>query len=453
LTVGGGDILKAVIVGAGEVGFHLASVLSREGHEVSVIDRSSQAIERVNEGLDVLTVIGHGASVKALRNAEVARADLYVAVTDSDEVNLLSCLAARSMGAKRTVARLSSWVYLRGARQVYRGLLGVDLVISPEALASAEITKAVKSPAVLSLETFAAGKVLVKQLKLDRSCKFVRKQLKDVHLPEGTLVAGVLRGGEMIIPRGEDSLQVGDSAYVIGKAESMARVEKIFGLEAPPAQRVVIMGGGEVGFQTAQMLRRAHLDVRIIEKDEGRCAHLSEYLQGVTVLHGDGTQLNFLREELSGIDLFVGASGDDEVNILSALLAKELGAKKSVVVVEKPDYTSVYTKVGVDQAISPRQLAANAILRFLRRGDVVSVAVLEDGKAEVLEVIAGAKSRVVGKKLSEARFPKGSLVGAIVRENEVIVPRGDDLISRGETVILFVLPEVLQKVGDLFQKL
>jgi len=449
---GGGDHLKAVIVGAGEVGFHLASVLSREGQEVSVVDRSPEAIDKVNESLDVLTVVGHGAGVKVLRNAETAAADLFVAVTDADEVNLLSCLAARSMGAKRTVARVSSWVYLRGAKQVYRDLLDVDLVISPEALASAEIAKAVKSPAVLSLETFAAGKVLVKQLKLDRGCKFCRKELKDIHLPEGTLVAGVLRGGDMIIPHGDDSLQVNDCAYIIGKAESMARIEKTFGLDPPPTQRVVIVGGGEVGFQTAQMLRRARLDVRIIEKDEGRCAHLSEYLKGVTVLHGDGTELSFLREEISGIDLFVGASGDDEVNILTALLAKELGARKSVVVVEKPDYSPVYDRIGVDQAISPRQLAANAILRFLRRGDVVSVAMLEDGKAEVLELIAGPKSRVAGKKLSEMRFPKGSLVGAIVRKDEVIVPGGDDEIMRGDTVILFVLPEVLQKVGRLFQK-
>lgn len=417
-----------------------------------MIDRSAEAIERVNESLDCLTVVGHGASVRCLRNAEISSADLFVAVTDADEANLLACLAARSMGAKRTVARVSSWVYVRGARRVYRDLLDLDLIISPEGLASAEIAKAVKSPAVLSLESFAAGKVLVKQLKVDRSCKFARKQLKDVSLPEGTLVAGVLRGDEMLVPRGDDALQVGDSAYIIGRTESMDRIEKLFGLEAPPTQRVVIMGGGEVGFQTAQMLRRFHLDVRIIEKDSGRCAHLSEYLQGVTVLHGDGTQLTFLREELLDIDLFVGASGDDEVNILSALLAKELGASKSVVLVNKPDYAPVYERIGVDKAISPRLLTANAILRFLRRGDVVSVAVLEGGKAEVLEIIAGSKSHVLEKQLSEAHFPKGSLVGAIVRGEDVIVPRGDDVIRRGDSVILFVLPEVVGKVEKLLRK-
>lgn len=211
------------------------------------------------------------------------------------------------------------------------------------------------------------------------------------------------------------------------------------------------MGGGEVGFQTAQMLRRSHLDVRIIEKDTARCAHLSEYLAGVTVLHGDGTQLSFLREELSGIDLFVGASGDDEVNILSALLAKELGAAKSVVVVNKPDYAPVYERLGVDKAISPRLLTAGAIVRFLRRGDVVSVALLEGGKAEVLEIIARPKGRVVEKRLSEARFPKGSLAGAIVRADDVVVPRGDDVIQNGDTVILFALPAVVGKVEKLFQ--
>jgi len=389
--------------------------------------------------------------VKCLRNAEAAKADLFVAVTDGDEINLLSCLAARSMGAKRTVARVSSWVYVRGARRVYRDLLNLDLIISPEALASAEIAKAVKSPAVLRLESFAAGKVLVKQLKIGRDNKFARKKLKDINLPEGTLVAGVLRGDDMIVPRGDDELQVGDSAYVIGKTESMERIEKLFGLEVPPTQRVVIMGGGEVGFQTAQMLRRSHLDVRIIEKDAGRCAHLSEYLPGVTVLHGDGTQLSLLREELSGIDLFVGVSGDDEVNILSALLAKELGASKSVVLVNKPDYASVYEKIGVDKAISERLLTANAILRFLRRGEVVSVAVLESGKAEVLEIIVGPKSRVLEKNLSEAHFPKGSLVGAIVRGEEVIVPGGDDVLQRGDSVILFVLPEVVDKVEKLLR--
>ena len=426
-------------------------MLSHEGHEVSVIDRSSDAIDRVNESLDCLTIVGHGAGVKSLRNAETAKADLFVAVTDGDEANLLSCLAARSMGAKRTVARVSSWVYVRGARRLYRDLLNLDLIISPEALASAEITKSVKSPAVLRLESFAAGKVLVKQLKIGRDNKFARKKLKDISLPEGTLVAGVLRGDDMIVPRGDDELQIGDSAYVIGKTESMERIEKLFGLEVPPTQRVVIMGGGEVGFQTAQMLRRSHLDVRIIEKDAGRCAHLSEYLQGVTVLHGDGTQLSLLREELSDIDLFVGVSGDDEVNILSALLAKELGATKSVVLVNKPDYATVYEKIGVDKAISERLLTANAILRFLRRGEVVSVAVLESGKAEVLEIIVGPKSRVLEKNLSEARFPKGSLVGAIVRGEDVIVPGGDAVLHRGDSVILFVLPEVVDKVEKLLR--
>jgi trk system potassium uptake protein TrkA len=434
------------------VGFHLASVLTHEGHEVSVVDRSPEAIARVNESLDCLTLVGHGAGVKALRNAETAESDLFIAVTDSDEVNLLSCLAARSMGAKRTVARVSSWVYVRGARRVYRDLLGLDLIISPEALASAEITKSVKSPAVLSLESFASGKVIVKQLKVGRSCKFSRKELKDVSLPEGTLVAGILRGEEAIVPRGDDTLQVGDAAYIIGRAESMARIERLFGVEVPPTQKVVIMGGGEVGFQTAQMLRRSHLDVRIIEKDAGRCAHLSEYLTGVTVLHGDGTQLSFLKEELTGIDLFVGSSGDDEVNILSALLAKELGAAKSVVLVEKPDYASMYERLGVDKAISPRLLTANAIVKFLRRGDVVSVAVLDGGKAEVLEIIAGPKSRALNKPLSEAHFPKGSLVGAIVRGDDVIVPTGEDVIQRGDTVILFVLPEVVEKVENLLLK-
>jgi trk system potassium uptake protein TrkA len=426
-------------------------MLCAEGHEVSVIDSSAEAIARVTESLDCLTVVGHGASVKALRNAEVAEADLFVAVTDSDEVNLLSCLAARSLGAKRTVARVSSWVYVRGARRVYRDLLNLDLVISPESLAAEEIAKAVKSPAVLSLESFASGKVLVKQLKVGRSCKFARKQLKDVSLPEGTLIAGVLRGDAMIVPGGDDAMQVGDSAYVIGRTESMGRMEKLFGVEAPPPQRVVVMGGGEVGFQTAQMLRRSHLDVRIIERDAARCAHLSEYLTGVTVLHGDGTQLSFLKEELSGIDLFVGASGDDEVNILSALLAKELGAAKSVVVVNKPDYAPVYERLGVDKAISPRLLTAAAIIRFLRRGDVVSVALLEGGKGEVLEIIAGPKGRILGKRLSEARFPKGALAGAIVRADDVIVPRGDDVIDTGDTVILFVLPGVVEKVEKMFR--
>ncbi len=427
-------------------------MLSNEGHEVSVVDRSSDAIARVNESLDCLTVVGHGAGVKSLRDAEVSSADLFVAVTDADGANLLSCLAARSMGAKKTVARISSWVYLRGARRVYGRLLNIDLIISPEALASSEVAKAVKSPAVLSLESFAAGKVIVKQLKVGRDCKLARRELKDVNLPEGTLVACLLRGEDMIIPRGDDALQVGDSTYVIGKAESMAHIEKLFGAELPPTQRVLIMGGGEVGFQTAQMLRRSNLDVRIIEKDAGRCAHLSEHLTGVKVLHGDGTQLSFLREELSGIDLFVGASGDDEVNILSALLAKELGALKSVVLVNKPDYAPVYERLGVDKAISPRLLTANAILQFLRRGQAISVALLEGGKVEVLEIVAGPKSRVQGKRLSEAHFPKGSLVGAIVRADEVIVPTGDNVIQAGDTVILFVMPEVVGKVEKLLRK-
>lgn len=447
--------MKVVVIGMGETGKYVASVLAQEKHDIVIIDDSAASLRRAEEGMDVMALLGHGASLQKLRRANAGSADLVVAVSGSNEINLLAAITARHLGAKRTVARVDSGDYLE---EDHRGFslkfLGIDLVINTRILIANEIYKLIKSVGAIAVEDFADNRIELLEIAIEEQQKIIEKPLRELHLPENSLVAAILRNEEMIIPNGSDEILPGDEIFVVGALSTIPKLEKIFGEKRrKQAQKVVIVGGGDVGYAVARLLEREEMSVLLIEQDAERCVELSNVLSKTVVLQGDGTDISMLRDEkIEQCDAFVAVSGDDETNMASSLLAKNLGARKTLALVNKPDYVPLFELLGIDATVSPRIFAANKILKFAREEEVVSISLLENGKAEILELIPVAGSQIVNKPLAEVNFPRGAVVAGVASREKVFVPRGKDQIEAGNTVVVLTLPEVRPAVERLCKK-
>jgi len=447
--------LKVIVIGMGEVGKYIASVLSQEKHDVIIVDVSAAALAQAEETMDVLALRGHGASMKTLQEAKVQEADLVLGVTGRDEINLLAAITAKQLGAKRTVARVSNRDYLGDTeRGFYHNLLGIDLVISVQILVANEIRKLIKSVGALAIEDFADNRVEMMQLAIEDELGVLEKPLRDLDMPDGCLVAAILRNENLIIPGGADEILIGDEVFLIGTVENIPRLERMFGKKRKyNVRKVAIVGGGDVGFSVARLLERESVDVILIEKNRERCAELSQKLHRTVIINGDGTDLSVLREEkMQNCDVFVAVGGYDEDNLVSSLLAKNLGAQRTVVVVDKPDYAQLYEMLGIDATVSPRLFAANQILKYVREQEVVSVSLLEDGKAEILEIIPSPGSHIVNKPLREVNFPRGAVITAVAGADTVFVPKGKDIIKAGNLVVVLTKPAVRPEVERLFRK-
>lgn len=443
--------MKAVIVGGGAVGQNLADMLTREGHGVTVIDSDENKLSAINEHLDVATLRGEGTDLSVLRMAGANTCDILAAVTNNDEINILAATAARKLGAGKTIARARKAMYQPGPMYAYSSLFEIDHIVNPDTLTSYEIGKLLRTPGALAVENFAQGKVQMREMAVGARSAAAGKTLRELPRDRLGLVAAISRAGRIIVPTGDTAIEPDDRVYLIGKPETLRRAGKLFGRTEPPRQTVFILGGGSMGFSLARMLERDELDVKIIERDRDRAMFLSESLRRTLVLAGDGTDADLLKEE--GIEYagaFVALSGDDEDNILSGLLARELGAAQTIVMVERPDYVGIVERLGIDLAVSPRLLTVNEVLRFVRRGNIESVAVLEKEKAEMIEVRVAHHADVAGKKLMHAGLPRGSVAGSIVRGDEVIIPTGNDTLEPGDTIILFTRPENISKIEKLF---
>lgn len=438
----------------GEVGKHIAGFLAAEEHDVTIIDSDPRAVVAAEERMDVMALVGQGGSIKCLRRAEVGKADLVIAVTDDDEANMLAALGAKSLGARKTIARISSREYLEGESGVYHDVMGVDLVICPQILSALEVTKLVKSVGALMVENFAENRVELIQLKLNEQLRVVGQTLKDVIMPPNTLIAAISRDGRVIIPSGDDELLLNDEVLVIGNIEAIDEVEELFGKKhRGKARKAVIVGGGEIGFSLVKSLTDEQIEITLIEKDAERCKFLSESLENVLIIHGDGASMDILEEvHVAEADIFISVvSRGEEVNLLTGLLAKKLGAKRSVVLANKPDYRELYEQLGIDAVVSPRLVAANQIMKYVRAGRVVSTTIIEEGKAEIIEIVAPPASRIVTKPLRELNFPKGAVIGAVVGPEGVFVPKGDFTIAPNSTVIVFTTYAARKRVEKLFK--
>ena len=448
----GDRAVKIIIVGAGEVGFHIAQKLTDENQEVFLIDKDPEQIRRINENLDVRAVLGSGTSPKTLKASGILDADMLVAATDSDEVNLMACLLARHLNPYLLkVARVRSPEYIEEKELFSANLLGVDQIINPESVMVDTIRNLMSFPGASDVIDFVAGKVKLIGITIDRNSPFAGRQLASFQdLAGKVLVGAIVRGEQVFIPHGSDTIQDKDLVYVVVRADELDESLSLFNLGERVTKRVIIVGAGLTGTALAKALDQTKTNVKIIDRNSQRCATLAEELERVIVINGDGTDKDLLLEEnINDVDLTVAITGDEESNVLISLLAKNLGAKRNITRVSKLSYIPLVSAIGLDTVVSSRLSAIRAILQFIRKGKIISVAPLKGEHAEAIEAEALQTSDIVNIPLSKVKFPKGALVGAVVRGDEIIIPRGDTVIRPKDRLIIFTLKKVLPKLEKL----
>lgn len=440
--------MRAVIIGAGKIGYNIAETLSREGHDVYVIEKDEDRKQIVEENLDVQVMIGNGADSRLLESIDVEHADLLIAVTENDELNMMACMLAGQYGVQKTVARVRKPEYNRDNKLTSSSMLNIDLLINPERVAAAEIAKIISVPEAVDVNYYAKGKIMLLELLIEKGNPAVNYTLKELHGVHHFLVAAILREDQLIIPRGDDKILLGDRVFLIGRTDQMREIEKVLGFHRRMIRSVMLMGGSRVAFYLAQLLEKHGLEVKIIEKNYKHCKYLAGQLEEAIVLNGDGSDIDLLQDEgIADTDLFVALTEDDKLNILVSLMAKRLGAKKTIAQVRRSDYLPLIEAVGIDIAISPRLLTAEAVLRFVRNSEFLSISVLEHGSAEVYEIILNARMRrMVNKPIKDLGLPKGILIGALFRNNDAMIPSGDDVLVPGDRIIIFAAASVVRKV-------
>jgi trk system potassium uptake protein len=442
--------MRTVIIGAGEVGFSTARLLSREGHDVVLIEKSEELIERATEQLDALVIRGNGASPRVLREAGIQRSDLLIAASSSDEANIIACLAAKAQDVPRTVARIHDPDYYEPEEAFARKMLGIDFVIHTEQMASKAIKNALLVPGAINVDSFANQSIEVAEVILRSGSPATGRALRDLELPEGSLVVGVLRGGEALVPRGDTVLEQGDHILLITEHRRVSDAVASVATDTAPVRDVTIYGGGRIGLRLALALEEAGMSVRVIERDEDRARYVASQLRKGFVLHDEGISRDFLlQERVDKTDAFVAVTGDDRANLLAAMYARQLGARNTIAGVSRGEFAPLAEALGVDMTISPRVLAAEAILRFVRKGEVINVALLEGG-AEMIELRVPEECRVAGRPLAEVGFPDGAIVGALLRDGNVVIPTGREVLRPGDDAVVFTIEDAIDDVERLF---
>ena len=445
--------MRIVVIGAGKLGYSIAELLSKEAFDVVLVDEDAAQLEVPKNTLDVLTIHANGASPITMNEPDIRGADILIAVTASDEVNMVACILAKKHGIAHTIARIRDMQFMGEAKDYVKENFDIDLMLNPELITASEINRILMTPAALNVEDFAHGKVRLFETRVRRSSPFARKKLRDIELPEGVLAGMIFRDHRMIIPHGDDALLPHDNAYFIGIPEQIEKFSKAAASrDARRVRRVMIIGAGRAGRALAKMLDTQEVEVKVIEQDAARARLMAEKLKKGIAICGDGTDIDLLLEEgVAEADVVVCLTEDDKLNLLLALLAKHLGAAKTVVRVARNEYVELMEKVGVDVVLSARLLSASEVLAFARRGGVVSVSLLEGARAEAVEVIVQEGAPVAGKRLMDARLPRECLVCACVKSENVVIPNGATVLSPGDRVILFLETQFAQKVMRYFK--
>jgi trk system potassium uptake protein TrkA len=446
--------MKIVVVGAGEVGTHITSLLSEEGNDVILIDADPERASAAQGTLDAMVVEGNGASVSVLDAAGAGGADMIAAVTDVDEVNIVACVSGKALGIPRRIARVKNRDYYRKGADRSMREVGVDLMINPDMVSALEIERLISLPGASDVIDFGGARARMVGAYISEEAPVLGVSLKDIDArfgPQPATVVAVVRDGTTLIPDGDTILKPGDHAYLVGKRGAMPAIMSLMGLHVEPAKKVMIVGAGPISRFLATHLVDHKMQVKVIEVRKERAAWLANQLDKVMVLNGDGTDVDLLKSESVGeMDAFVAASNDEETNVMSCLLARHLGASKTIAVIRRFNYVPLVPVVGIDAAVSVRLSTAAAIMKFCRRGEIVSFAQLKENEAEFLELVAHGDNPVVRKPLAQLNFPKGAVVGAIIRGSKVLIPRGMTQVQEGDRVVVFALPKAVDAVQKMF---
>lgn len=440
--------MKAIIVGAGETGFHIAQSLSNQGHSIVVIDTQEEALEQVRNSLDVLTILGDGCSHRVLEEGGAKGSDFLAAVTNNDGVNIVASLLAKTYRVPRVVARIS------GPQQLDNPLLLKETglyTVYPEKVVADKIAQLIEAPFASLSEVFVEGRVQMLKLEVKKGAGLEGRKLSELERLSSWILVAHSRAGKIAIPRGDTLIRSGDYVIGLGIKEALKELEELVGPSERKTKRVILLGGGRIGYYLLKQLSGRGISLRLVETSPQRCLDLAQELSNVLVIKGDGTSGEVLKEAgIEDADYFVALTHDDENNILASLCAKNLGCKKVIILSRKKDYTPIVERVGIDVTINPALAAAGEIMRYTRGGGVLSFSLLQEGKGEILEVLVKESSAVVGKALRDTPFPQEALIGAVVRDGKIIIPRGDTIIAPNDRVIVFMLPPAVKKIERLF---
>lgn len=447
--------MYVVMSGAGEVGYHVAKALRREGHDVAIIEKSKQVLDNVTD-LDALLIHGNGASLESLHQANIRKADVFVGASGSDEANMIGCSLAKSFGV-RTVARITDEDYLDEVVSHKYEKIGIDVAVCPELVAATRVANLLRAPALASAEIFAQGQIAMVESKVLPGSPVDGKTLSQVRPPPGINIVTLFHGENIIIPRGKDVLHSGDRILMaVLTPEALKEAETSLGLR-PGARtermhKLVIAGGTRIGIRLARLLEK-QMEVVIIEKNKERAQEAFEKVKNSLVITGDATDIAVLRGEgVETADAFVGADRIEEYNLLACLVAKKLGVRHTVAFVNQPQIKPLAEDIGIDLAITVRQATVSSILQWTLRMDAIDLALLGGGEVQVLEVRLRDGVRMVGKTLQKADFPASSIVAAILRDEDVLIPRGDHELRTGDRLIIVARTEAVPRIERLLRQ-
>lgn len=441
--------MLVVIVGAGEAGVHLARMLSEDNHDVVVVDQDAALVGRLTEQLDALVLHGNGASPKMLAEANIHRAKMLIATTDHDETNITACLVAKHHGVERTVARIHNPDYLPQESSA-ENILGIDFVIHTEEVVAQKIKAALLVPGAVNVDNFAGRRIEVAEVILDKDSPAAGCAVRDIGMPDRSLILGGVRHGRALMSRGDTVLEAADHIFVISVQERIGEAVASVVSDTEPAREVMVLGGGRLGLRVVEALEETDISIKVVERDAARAEYVASRLVKGKVFHQRDISREFLmHEDIEHTDTFIALTGDDRTNLMASMYAKQLGVRQTICGVARGEYIPLAESLGVDITISGRLLAASVISQFVRKGDVMAVTLLESG-AQMIELAVAEDSRVTGKSLAELDFPKEAIVGMVLRGDATIIPHGSDLLHPGDDVVVFTTDAAVEKVERFF---
>ena len=447
--------MKIIIAGMGDVGYQLAKRLSSESHDIIAIDTNSEQLFYSDQMADILTINGSSTSIATLKTANIEKADLLVAVTSNEEINITTAILGKKLGAKRTIARISNAEYLDPEAGINFTELGIDFMIYPEELAAMETVNLINRTAATDVLDFEGGKLSIVGIRLDKNASIIQKKVFEVAQEYQNIdfrVVAIHRNFRTIIPSGNDKFLPNDQIFVISKPQGHETILKLSGKENIKFNNIMILGGGKIGRRVASLLSDK-MSVKLIDSDPDKAFELADKLPNTLVIKGDGRDIDLLAQEgIIDVDAYVAVTEDAETNLISCLMAKHLGVKKAIALVDKVDYIPLTQTIGLDALINKKLITANNIVRFIKKGELLSYSTLEGIDAVLIEYIAQPGSEITGNSLAELNLPKGSIIGGYIRNNEGFIGIGNTKIIAGDKVVVFSLPDAVKKLEKFFER-
>ena len=446
--------MRIIIAGAGDLGFRLAKLLAQEEQDIVLIDQNNEVLDYASNHLDVSTIRGSSTSLKTLEEANVSKADLLIAVTSIEETNITTAIMGKRLGAKRTIARVSNIEFLHQREKLNLKDVGIDEIISPESLAAKEIKRLLKETALTDTFEFEKGMLSLIGLIVDEQSELLNKTLTEtayLNPDHNFTTVAILRNNETVIPHGENKFELNDHAYFIAEPTGIDRVMDLSGKKRQEVKNVMILGGSRVGINTAKQLSKKY-NIKLIEQDKDKCFELADELSDTMIINGDGRDLELLKEEgIDRMDAFIAVTGNSETNIISSLVAKDAGVKKTVALVENIDYIHLSQNIGVDTLINKKLIAANFIFRYIRKGEVINLTSVHGVDAEILEFEIQDGSKILTKELRNLEFPKTAIIGGVIRRGQGYTVRGNFRFEPKDRVVVLSRPECIHNVEGFFK--